>query len=324
MLTTTAHMPLVRHACLVTGDVERARNHLSALFWPHQLDLGSGARAVSFRHHQARCASVSFNALRYGREVAIRVTPSDPAYLVKFTLAGLSELTQQQARAVSHPGMVCVMNPARPFAVHLSADHNQLTLRIDGARLSQFLEAELGYRPRAALEFTTAALLCREQTPGLARLVGSLCEDFDDAHAGLCTTRMAPHIEAALFGSLLTELPHNYSARLLERPQQPRALGLVRDYIAGHMGEALDLAQLARVAQTSTRALQQSFRQHLGTTPMAYLRDQRLDHARDLLHRNRTASVTEVALACGFTHLSRFARYYRERFGQAPHNTRAD
>jgi len=33
------------------------------------------------------------------------------------------------------------------------------------------------------------------------------------------------------------------------------------------------------------------------------------------------ASVTEVALNCGFSHLSRFAACYRERFGHLPRET---
>jgi len=34
-------------------------------------------------------------------------------------------------------------------------------------------------------------------------------------------------------------------------------------------------------------------------------------------------SVTEVALSCGFNHLSKFAKSYRERFGELPSETLA-
>jgi len=32
----------------------------------------------------------------------------------------------------------------------------------------------------------------------------------------------------------------------------------------------------------------------------------------------KNLSVTEVALSCGFTHLSKFARDYQDRFGERP------
>ncbi|MEX1147182.1 MAG: helix-turn-helix domain-containing protein, partial [Sphingomonadales bacterium] len=53
------------------------------------------------------------------------------------------------------------------------------------------------------------------------------------------------------------------------------------------------------------------------------LRDLRLDHAYAELSRStRTGcTVTEVAMAAGFTHLSKFAAYYKARFGESPSDT---
>ena len=266
---------------------------------------------------------MSLNALRYGREVALRVAPSDAAYLIKFTLAGSSELTQLGQRVVSRPGMVCVMNPNSRFEVQLSADHNQLTLRVDGERLQRVLETQLGYRPRAPLSFLNAAQCWRVAMPGTARLVKTLCDDLEDPAGAWSQDLVAGHIEDALHGLLLSELPHNYSAQFdARRDQSPRALARVRDFIAAHGHEPLDLHDLARAAAISTRSLQQIFRHHLGTSPMAYLRDHRLQLARTQLRSAGQTSVTAVALACGFTHLSRFAHYYYARFGETPHTTR--
>lgn len=86
MLESTSQMLLARHACLATDEVERARSHLSALFWSHRLDLHGPEQDIRFRHNQARCGELPLNALRYGQAVAIRVTPSTPAYLIKETL----------------------------------------------------------------------------------------------------------------------------------------------------------------------------------------------------------------------------------------------
>ena len=321
MLEPTTQMLLARHACLATSNVEQARAHLSALFWPHQLSLNGPVREVNFRHNLASCGGLSLNALRYGHEVAIRVAPSSPAYLIKFTLAGTSEVVQHTHSVVSRTGMVCVMNPSSRFTVRLSADHNQLTLRVDGLRLQRFLAAELGYRPRMALEFLPVARTCRNETPGLGRIIRTLCEDLDDTSA-FAQHAVVRHVEETLFGLLLAELPHNYSEPFNRGVDgDSKAIARIRDFIDAHLREPLSLNHLARSANISARGLQQAFQQHLGTAPMAYVRDRRLELARAELLRDHCLSVTDIALSCGFTHLSRFARYYRERFGETPHAT---
>jgi AraC-like DNA-binding protein len=324
MLEPTTRMPLPGHPCLTTTSIEQARAHLSDFFWPHRLALAGPERGIEFRHNLAHCGALSLNALRYGRDVAIDATPSDHAYLVKFTLAGTSEVLQGANQVVSRAGMVCVMNPTSSFRVRLSADHNQLTVRVDGNRLQRFLETELRHRPRAPLEFQPFASACRSAAPGLARLVKTLCDDLDDQHAAFGHGVVARHLEETLFGLLLTELPHNYRAQLMQADADdaPRTISRVRDFIEAHTREVLTVHDLARAAGTSARTLQQAFGKHVGTTPMAYLRDQRLHLARRQILRDRDRAITDVALECGFTHLSRFARYYRERFGETPHATR--
>ena len=77
------------------------------------------------------------------------------------------------------------------------------------------------------------------------------------------------------------------------------------------------LADLARVAGISARSLQYGFQERHGTTPMRYLRQVRLDRARDDLAQAH-GSVADIAYHWGFTNLGRFARAYRDRFGEFP------
>jgi transcriptional regulator GlxA family with amidase domain len=47
-----------------------------------------------------------------------------------------------------------------------------------------------------------------------------------------------------------------------------------------------------------------------------------MERAREMLvAADPDASVTDVALACGFAHFGRFAGAYRERFGETPSET---
>lgn len=69
----------------------------------------------------------------------------------------------------------------------------------------------------------------------------------------------------------------------------------------------------------SRRTLQNSFMAVAGESPLAYLRSVRLGAARAQLRAgDGRTSVTEVALAHGFTHLGRFAGDYKALFGESP------
>jgi AraC-like DNA-binding protein len=54
---------------------------------------------------------------------------------------------------------------------------------------------------------------------------------------------------------------------------------------------------------------------------MAYLKDHRLTLARTQLQNGPGERVTEIALDCGFNHLSKFSLEYQQRFGERPSET---
>jgi AraC-like DNA-binding protein len=85
----------------------------------------------------------------------------------------------------------------------------------------------------------------------------------------------------------------------------------------------LDLAALCAAAGVSQRTLEYGFHEHLGLSPMAFIRQLRM-HAlrRELLAaRLGEASVTELAYHLGFTQLGRLAGDYRRTFGELPSET---
>ena len=96
------------------------------------------------------------------------------------------------------------------------------------------------------------------------------------------------------------------------------------DFIDVHAHEPLTLDDVARGAGVGARALQDAFRRHHGTTPMAHLRKTRLERAhRDLQAADPTrgATVAEVAARWGFLHRGRFADAYQQAYGRYPQQT---
>ena len=85
--------------------------------------------------------------------------------------------------------------------------------------------------------------------------------------------------------------------------------------------EPLTLAEAAACAGCSVRALQLAFRRCRGMTLMAALRRIRLDAARAALADGPT-SICAIAAAYRFTNPGRFARLFKEVFGESPSELR--
>jgi AraC-like DNA-binding protein len=93
-------------------------------------------------------------------------------------------------------------------------------------------------------------------------------------------------------------------------------------WLRGHLSEPVRLETLAAAAGVRPRTLENHFKLFLNTTPLGWVRRMRLSLARQrLLDARGTATVTDIALASGFSQLSRFALQYREHFGELPSQT---
>ena len=124
--------------------------------------------------------------------------------------------------------------------------------------------------------------------------------------------------------ALLEAQPSNVT-HLFKGPDTAAAAHCVRravEFIQSALHNAVTLDDIAEAAHVHPRTLQTAFRQQMGCTPMQYVRDLRLDQARYfLLQRQKRLHVGQVAYDCGYTHLGRFSRDYRARFGQTPRET---
>ena len=76
-------------------------------------------------------------------------------------------------------------------------------------------------------------------------------------------------------------------------------------------------ATIAAACGRSIRQIERLFREHLGKTMAQTMLAIRLDSAAQRL-RTTDASVTQVALDCGFVSAAHFSRLMRQRFGMAP------
>jgi AraC-like DNA-binding protein len=106
-----------------------------------------------------------------------------------------------------------------------------------------------------------------------------------------------------------------------KRPLEPFFLRSADRFILEHVGETLSVGRLAEHCGVSQRTLEKAFTDLRGLTPVAHMRNLRLEHARRALDEG-DVSVAQVATRFGFRSLTTFALEYRKRFGVAPSHTK--
>lgn len=115
-------------------------------------------------------------------------------------------------------------------------------------------------------------------------------------------------------------------AALGSEPSVPRSnrgawVRHVRDFVHAHFRRPLTLTAVAKVGGVHPVHLAQTFRRKLGCTFGDYLRQLRLEAARQELD-DPTRTIGEIALGAGFADHAHFARTFRARFGQTPSSYR--
>lgn len=87
--------------------------------------------------------------------------------------------------------------------------------------------------------------------------------------------------------------------------------------IHAHFGSPLTTRDIAASALVSESECLRCFRTTIGTTPIQYLKQYRIQQAAQSL-LNTNSKISQVAEACGFQDMSYFTRAFREQMGCAP------
>jgi LacI family transcriptional regulator len=158
-------------------------------------------------------------------------------------------------------------------------------------------------------------LLCEVSTPPLSS-ISVACERLGHEAAAMLHRMMAgddPPKEPVLIA------PHGVVSRqstdvlAIDDPSVVRALR----YIRTHAHHGIVVEDILREVPISRRSLEIQFRSYLGRSPAEEIRRVRLERGRQLLGR-RELSITEIALACGFSNATRFGVAFRKSFGTTP------
>ncbi|MDQ0314760.1 AraC family transcriptional regulator [Amorphus orientalis] len=302
-----------------------AKRHVARFFRTH--DIVTAPDLPGFRHSHAMVGALSLNHLTYGAQTIIGIPPLRDFYMLQWTLAGTATYRHDDREIRVSAGSLYVVNPDRRYEKVWDADCTQFIVRIDRETVDEVAARSYGRAGTDQAEpiaFATGAVGHSKRTTGLFSFLQSIAADARTDGNGWAHHRLAHRVAPLLAELLLISVDHSAEGDVGARgPSRPRALGAAEDFIKVHARDTIRLQEIADAAGVRPRTLHKIFREHLGVSPIAYLRQVRLDLARRDLRAAAASgqSVTEVATGCGFDHLSKFARFYKERFGESPSDT---
>ncbi len=234
---------------------------------------------------------------------------------ILFPYRGIIEVQHGKQLTRAEPSQALIVGPG-VRATELSRNYFGVLVQIPVNEMKRMDEAA---EHRATALFDQSALHCLRASDAVM-----------NAHRIVLDVErhtFEPH-QADQWVSLLTPLWRSLgrAEESTKRPETlPRSMHRLQraeELIGNEFNGALTLSSMARTIGSSPRSLQVAFRLHRRSTPAAHVAEQRLRAARErLLRGGLSDTVTDIAMASGYSHLGRFAQRYREIFGESPSQT---
>jgi AraC-like DNA-binding protein len=209
------------------------------------------------------------------------------------------------------------------LSLHYGRDFELFSIFMRPRALCDTLSGLIGAPLSGELRLDESNYHSRPEPRMVRSLVRLLIAELDHQSADLSPLVLA-ELEQAILVAFLCGASHNYSRLLDGRPRDaaPWQVRRSEEYIEANWSQPISLEALAVFANASGRSIFQSFKKHRGYTPMSFLKQVRLRHAREMLTKpNSDTSVTSVSFACGFGNLGHFANDYHQVFGETPSST---
>ncbi len=320
--------PLGRHAVFRSTNFDETQRQVADILGLRSLEFATSDHRINARLHSVALPHVVAISLTYGGDVVCVHDPVED-FLVHVPMSGSLLVRAGRQEFWATPQRMSIVSPPGSATIAWSRDSTAMIFRFDRAAV----EAELmdlvdliDVPADAPLRFQSTMDAVNEPLRSWRAMALFTATTLDAAGGLLDHPRVVNHVERLLLRGLLLSQPHRYSTQLADDSGlgRPRHISDAIRIIEDRPGLDVTVGSLARKVGVSARSLQDGFRQHLGMSPMQYLRTVRLRGARtDLLalDADDPTTVAEVATRWGFTHLGRFSQYYRARYGEPPSRT---
>jgi AraC-like DNA-binding protein len=318
---------LADHEVFRTDDRDEASDLVSKVLGPTSLHVrGNDPAAFHASLHAIRLRDVSLAHLDFHVGIAIDVPSTGDHYTVHMPTTGqaVCKYNGTLIQVATYQGIIA--NPGTNLHLELGDDTPQIIVRIERDALERQLSRMLGRSIGAPVCFDPLFDLTTDEAVRWHGAIQLLSSEVMTNRSLIQQGLGGGPIEDLIISSLLLVQQSNVrddlarAARRLGR----RSVRLSIDFIERNLSQPISLHDIAGNSHMSPRSIQQGFREELGTTPMAYVRERRLERVRAELADavpSDGVTVTDIAERWGFSHLGNFAVTYRKRFGESPSQT---
>lgn len=307
---------------LRTTDLDEARVFCRRLFYDtlRVRPLGD-AEGLDFVAGGVRIGPVTVAEVGYGTDVCVTTAELETAYHVLAPLTGTVRCVQGDRVVTADPDSAAVLMPTGDVELDWTAECRLLSVKVDRRTLEREVDAALDRQLPSPLPLEPSFGVGSGPGRTFAALIRALLAELRQPDGLLDQPAMLSRWRDLVLSGLALTVEHPYDEDVPAR--RPRTVKRTLDAMHAQPGHPFTVAELAAIAGVGVRVLQESFRRHVGMSPLTYLRRLRLDGVHAELTRADPwqVSVTEVAERWGFTHLGRFAGAYRDRYGVAPSQT---
>ena len=305
-------------------DLDGAKAAVGQDFYTTSMDLVDRRASYDYRFDGVVLGALAVGVAHISSGLEIGMADLEDSYYVNYSASGSMHARHRRHAVEVAPGHGAVYHPVGPVAMTTSDEYGSYAVRVDRHAVNEALEEQLGHPvpPDPVLD----PHVDLRSPPGRRwdRLVRLLCEEAGATPSVLSHPMIAGPLHEAVVTGFVHATGHRWRDEL-ERPTRCWSSTPVRravEAMRNDPAQPFTPTGLARLAGAPTRTLNDGFRRHLDTTPMAYLRLVRLQHAHaELRVAEPGATVAEIAHRWGFGHVSRFAQAYRRVYGRSPSTT---
>ena len=213
-------------------------------------------------------------------------------------------------------GALVIADQREIFLANYAAGINYTTIYISNADMAKQLTLILGYAPKSRI-FFDERISEQWQINSIQRLVETIL-DFSEK-SPILVKKVADSLKESLIGFFLCNFRNNYTLSILGPERSitltPHLINRAAEFMASSVDPHLTVCEVATHAGLSVRSLQMGFKKFKNTTPIVFLREQRLEKARRMLNmEDNSLTPKEIAYACGFTNYQSFCKYYSLKY----------
>jgi AraC-like DNA-binding protein len=266
----------------------------------------------------AQCDEMHFSKVRSDGQIVDRTKgrirrAREEVVLVSVQIQGTGMVAQDGRQAVLKPGDFACYDSTRPYTLSFGTQFEQIVLHMPrNAMIRRIGPTEAVTATRVAADSPLGSLVAPfiRNTAAVVSGVGAVAAGrLSDVCLGLVTTALGD----------LTSCPHRN-----DTPARAALTFRAKAIVERNLGDMhLNTEKVAALMGISSRYLQDLFHSE-NTTVSEWIWSRRLEKARRDLFDPLLAreSITQIALACGFSDLAHFSRRFKAAYALAPREYR--